>query len=361
MSRGSTVEGKAVDATLFRKVRDVDFRRLPDEAGSWLAAWELDMDQDGIFREHRSKDDLIVYMNAWNKERFTTYFEPAAELVDLSFAVTRKVYERVRTASATFPDLRAPLPVDYRNAEDFTFQNAYPIPERAKISRILDFGPGYGRQINIWAQRVPNLVYCGMEAIENGYCCQNLYWTAASLLPVIDYVADPERFRITAAPGIYHLPTWRYDLLPSDFFDLVIAVGVLPELSDRLALHLLELFKRCLKVGGALYIRDHDLRFLPASHTHTLDLHELLPSFGFQLEFRPYLHDLEEIHGVPRLWRKIDPSKPFRPVDPNFPGQLKTSLSNGRSHRFRDVFRKFLRRRMPMFSDLSSSLIQNKE
>jgi len=190
---------------------------------------------------------------------------------------------------------------------------------------------------------VPDLVYCGVEAIENGYCCQNLYYKAASLLRVSDYIEDPERFRITAAPGIYHLPTWRCDLLPSDFFDLIIAVQVLPELKDRLALHLLELFKRCLKVGGALYIRDHDLRFLPASHTHTLDLHELLPSFGFQLEFRPYVYDLEEIHGVPRLWRKTDPSKPFRPIDPNFPGELKTRLSSDKNRQPANILRRLLR------------------
>jgi len=123
-----------VDATLFRKVRDVDFRRLPDDVGSWLTAWELDMGHDGISREHRSKDDLIVYMNAWNKQRFPAYFVPPAELVDLSSAVTRTVYTSLHDTSLSVPDLGAALPVDYYNAEDFTFQNAYPIPERAKVS-----------------------------------------------------------------------------------------------------------------------------------------------------------------------------------------------------------------------------------
>lgn len=306
-----------MDAGKFRLVREQDFKCLPDNAGSWLSAWEVDMGHDGILRDHRSADDLLTYMNAWNEKRFSHYFDAAPQLIKESFEITRRVYQSSRSTTVAPPDLGAPLPVDYYNAEDFTFQNPAPVPSRAKVARILDIGPGFGRQINLWAQRVPNLVYCGMEAIENGYCVQNMYYRAASVLPVNDYIDDPDGFQVTAEPGIYHLPTWRYDLLPSNFFDMILAVQVLPELQDRLVRLLLDQFARCLKTGGALYIRDHDLKFLPTSHT--LDLHRFLPTCGFQLEFLPDLRDMDEIHGVPRLWRKVAPENRWRPASPYNP------------------------------------------
>ena len=65
---------------LFRRLRSEDYRQRPG-LEPWLTAWELNMETDGIGSEHRSEDDLITYMNAWNKERYPHFFEPDARRV----------------------------------------------------------------------------------------------------------------------------------------------------------------------------------------------------------------------------------------------------------------------------------------
>jgi hypothetical protein len=99
---------------------------------------------------------------------------------------------------------------------------------------------------------------------------------------------------------------------------MVLCVQVLPEINEQLVIHMLDNFRRCLKPGGALFVRDHETAWQPA---HLLKLNELLPKFGFELEFRPYVvdthpslysgHDFPpDIHGVPSIWRKREPRYP---------------------------------------------------
>ena len=113
-------------------------------------------------------------------------------------------------------------------------------------------------------------------------------------------------------PGIYHLPTWRMDLLPAGHFDLIIAVQVMPELGEALALHLFDSFATWLNPEGALYIRNHDLACLRGNR---LDSEALPPARGFHRELRPLLADKVDLHGIPRLWRKRDPAVCYQPVD----------------------------------------------
>jgi SAM-dependent methyltransferase len=139
-----------------------------------------------------------------------------------------------------------------------------------------------------------------MDAIPLGYCLQHLYYS--SLSPQLkDYVISPAEFAI-AGPGFYHLPTWRTDLLATSSFDMVICVQVLQELSPRLLEHMLAVFQRVLKPGGALYIRDHE----NWGAGHHRNVTALLSRLGFVLEFKPHVQDRRDIHGIPRLWRKRD-------------------------------------------------------
>ena len=189
------------------------------------------------------------------------------------------------------------------NAQDFVFQNLYPCPERQAISRVLDFGAGWGRQSNLWSQqRSESLIMLAMEAVPQSYCVQNFYY-AANDIPFQDYITFGELNISDDRPGIYHCPTWRWDLVPSNFFDLVICCQVLPELSPNLAHFAVQLFLQVLKPGGALYIRDHDQAFNPSG----IDLNAYLREQGFVLEFRPHVIDRDEIHGIPRIWRKPEP------------------------------------------------------
>jgi len=99
---------------------------------------------------------------------------------------------------------------------------------------------------------------------------------------------------------VKHLPAWRHDLLPTGYFDLVITIMVLPELPPKLIYHLLPLFQRVLKPGGAFYIRDWD----NSNRHNNLRLTELISSFVFVLEYRPHLDAGSDVYGIPRLWRK---------------------------------------------------------
>jgi SAM-dependent methyltransferase len=188
------------------------------------------------------------------------------------------------------------------NAQDYLFQNLYPVPARMEIHRILDFGAGYGRQANLWTQLRDDIVYVGMDAVELPYCLQYLYYNYLDL-PLHEYVEEKNKFKIENKPGIYHLPTWRYDLLPDDFFDMIICIQVLHELDETLLKEMIKVFYKILRTGGMLYIRDHDLAYTPGNR---LDLSKYLPKNGFTLEFKPHIIDREELHGIPQIWRKTD-------------------------------------------------------
>ncbi len=143
------------------------------------------------------------------------------------------------------------------NAGDFFFPNAYPVPKRFENINVLDFGAGYGRQLNLWST-VPNVVYAAMDIIRKPYLSQSLYFHRSGI-PLHEYVLDPKGFSIADEHGIYHVPAWRWDLVPDNFFDLVLAIFVLPELNSTTLSRVLEHFARVLKPGGALFIRDHGL------------------------------------------------------------------------------------------------------
>jgi SAM-dependent methyltransferase len=148
--------------------------------------------------------------------------------------------------------------VDEYNAVDFLLQILYPVPERMRPKRVLDFGAGYGRQMNLWSG-VHDLSYVAVDAIELPYTLQSFYLSQFDL-PVYEYV-NGWRGNVGGKPGIYHLPTWRIDLLPDAFFDLVICTQVLQEIPATMVQRSIQTFRRCLKTGGALYIRD--LGWLP--------------------------------------------------------------------------------------------------
>ena len=181
-------------------------------------------------------------------------------LVDMSKAQDRRILEK---AGVDY-DFSSYEGVGRNNAQDYLYQNMYPVPDRNAISRILDFGAGLGRQSNLWSQQQSrDLIMVGMDAIELSYCLQNFYYSANDL-PLYEYITTGELDIDADKPGLYHCPTWRWDLLPGNFFDLVICCQVLPELSPELAKFAIHLFLHALKPGGALYIRDHDTSFNPA-------------------------------------------------------------------------------------------------
>ena len=294
-----------IDVNKFRLLSAKDFNNQNLPQNNCFNAWAGGMEHKGISRKIKSSDvQLLKLIQNWNDIDFPMYFEPLNDFVELSAEITNDIISKITNKKDHKKNK-----VDYYNAEDFILQCGYHRPARHNVKKILEIGPGYGRQINLWSKE-ENLVFCALEAIESQYLSQNLYYSLLKDTNFYEYFNNPESFEIKNNPGIYHLPTWRLDLLPENFFDLVIAVQVLPELEENLMLKMLKTFQRCVKPGGAIYIRDHDLAWIPG---HKFDLDKILPDFGFQLEFRPIVTDKFDIHGIPRIFRK--PENEFRPVD----------------------------------------------
>jgi hypothetical protein len=83
---------------------------------------------------------------------------------------------------------------------------------------------------------------------------------------------------------------------------MVICVQVLPEVTEDVLFRSLSVFRRAIRPGGYLYIRQHSWK--PG---HKQDLDELLPNFGFELEFAPRWRDRVDVHGLPQVWRLASP------------------------------------------------------
>jgi SAM-dependent methyltransferase len=282
-----------MNAAGFRAMLERDFARFVAPR-PWIVQWACAPD----FHRYRGPEDLCRWFE-WFGPCFHYFDESLVEsLADSSQRRNEKILAEVRPSGAyTYRN------VDLFSACDYILQTAYPVPPRHRVRKILDFGAGFGRMANLWCQKVPDLVYLAIDAVELSYCMQNFY--LARLGPrFIEYADDPAAFVISDEAGLHHLPTWRDDLLPANFFDLVVASQVLPELHLDLAVLALETFRRVLKPGGALYIRDHHATFHPGND---MDRDRLLANMGFRLEFRPYLRDAHDVHGLPEIWRKADP------------------------------------------------------
>lgn len=191
------------------------------------------------------------------------------------------------------------------NAQDFILANFYPMNNPSSGQRILDFGAGYGRQFNLWSQTDDqDLTFVAIDGIPKSYCLQHVYYSNSSMNNS-DYVITKEEFNLDHnSKGVFHLPTWRFDLIPDNYFDKIIVVQVLQELNEQLVKYVISQFNRILKPKGVLYIRDHMNAWRP---THKLDVDKYLAKNNFTLEFKPHIVDKRDLHGVPRLWRKTDP------------------------------------------------------
>ncbi len=230
------------------------------------------------------------------------------------------------------------------NAQDFILSNFYPMLHARKGQRILDFGAGYGRQFNLWSQSDDeNLVFVSMDAIPKSYCLQNLYYNNSDY-KIHEYVYEKDSFSLDdPQKGVYHLPTWRFDLIPDNFFDKILVVQVLQELNGHLVKHVINEFQRVLKPEGVLYIRDHMNSWRP---THKLNIDKYLSRNGFILEFKPHIIDKVDLHGIPRIYRKINPevidkqkvSTKQRLIE------LKNSIDSATGGKLKNIIKRILRK-----------------
>lgn len=195
------------------------------------------------------------------------------------------------------------------NAQDYRLQRFYPMPEAQQPRVILDFGAGHGRLANLCLrpdEPVTELMIA-VDGIAGAYLTQRAYYAGLGI-DFVDYIdVDDGALDMGALAGstqLVHLPTWRLDLIPDSSVDMVCAVQVLKELPRRLVWHVLEQFARVLKPGGTLYVRDHKQDHNP----NQMPLDDLISAHGLVLEFEPHVHDRVDIHGLPRMWRRLNPT-----------------------------------------------------
>lgn len=240
----------------------------------------------------------------WQKVPKPDYFDQdkVNELIEKSTAFDTKL---LASQGLDFDFSNYDQCIARNNAQDFILANFYPMQSAENGLRVLDFGAGYGRQANLWTQEADeDLVFVAVDAIPKSYCLQHLYYSNTDRT-FHDYAVERDNFKLDDnAKGIYHLPTWRFDLIPDNYFDKILVVQVLQELNEPLVKYVIGQFKRILKDTGILYIRDHMNAWRP---THKLDVDEHLASHGFTLEFKPHIVDKKDLHGIPRMWRKTNP------------------------------------------------------
>jgi len=163
---------------------------------------------------------------------------------------------------------------------------------------VVDFGPGAGRLSAQWT--VQGATYIGVEGIPETYCIQKQFYSLV-YDKFVDYLDKPDLKIKPDSKILYHIPSWRQELIPDKSVDLVSTVQVLGELRPEMLNFTVDQFARIIKPGGFLYIRDHGKRHNP----NKMNIPETVAARGFELLFEPDYTDLEDVHGIPKLWKRI--------------------------------------------------------
>jgi len=289
-------------------------RDKPMYIQDWMTSWayqdkhkyEKDLTGKDAFYDFEAfngPQDLAAWMD-WGKLPRPNYFPESIlePLIERSLQFDKRV---IKTHNIEFNFDGYLEGIAKNNAQDYILANAYPMAGPTYARRVLDFGSGSGRQATLWNQMEDEgLVFISVDGIPKSYCVQHFKYSNFDR-PFYEYVVDDSAFKLDDnSRGIYHLPTWRLDLIPDNYLDRILAVQVLKELSEELVTHVCEQFRRVLKPTGALYIRDHKNIWNPVSD---LDIDQYLLEHGFTKEFEPHVIDRVEFHGLPRIFRKTNP------------------------------------------------------
>lgn len=243
---------------------------------SWYKIWKISR-----FRECGWKIDECVVKNI--KSKFTILIKEALSAPESKYHDFFMNYD--------------PDPISFYTAIDYKFQNI----TGSKITNVLDFGSGIGRQSFQWCSQ-DGMNLFSFDAIESLYLLQNRIYSLLFQESLNDYFYDPIRFHnrdfYSQTNKVYHMPTWKFQLLPEKYFDLIICAQVLQEVNKNTLEFLLEQFKRVIKKNGFLYIRDNE--YWAPSHRIVIG-RELLKQ-GWELIFKYHGREGYDIEGVPRLW-----------------------------------------------------------
>jgi SAM-dependent methyltransferase len=296
---------------LFTRVAelDQDLHRDKDFLVKWMFVDKIKTAPHIVemnFFDYEGPSHILKFINWIDKFHYADWFlDHHQDLVESSIARDLACLDAYDLTPGDL-DIRA---IGAYNAQDYVLQRFYPVPDAQRPRVILDFGGGHGRMANL-AFRPEEQVTETMivvDGIPSPYLTQRAYFAGLGLR-VADYLehrVDDRELDVASAAkenDVVHLPTWRMDLIPDSSVDMVCCVQVLKELPRRLVVHVIQEFARVLKPGGAVYVRDA----LLFHHPNMMPNDMVLRANGFVPEFTPRVRDRVQIHGVPRIWRKLD-------------------------------------------------------
>lgn len=301
-----------LDVNIFRLVQEQDFLlRSPLELRPYV--WgSLEVYADGVrnrMSRYHSKYDLLHWLSFWTEpQRLASPFageELYETLRKQSYAAHQHVLGQLFTTPARKSEPHAGY--DIWNAID-----GHIVGEQCPDARVvLDFGSGYGRLGAVFADPSRDCTYISVDCVEISYLLQNLF--LSSLAPdrffeYVDYAMERRTFEVCRDKkgSIYHLPSWRLDLVPDGFVDVITSVFVLPEINEFALTEFVTMAKRVVHRGGYVYLRDHLYQAGENNHRggHRLDTSTLLEEAGFRLIYQGDYQDNVDIYGLPRVYRK---------------------------------------------------------
>lgn len=300
-----------LDIEIYRNVRDHDFLLLP-ALDIRKYAWGSTKVYKGLVRSrmlnYSSKFDLLNWFKFWTEKwRLVSPFEGEKKYEEFKqLSKERHDYILKRIFSTYKKESQIHNGYDIWNAID-----SYIITEKcSSIKNMLDFGAGYGRLGLIFGEHEEVKNYICIDSIEHSYMLQNIALSAMFPLKFyeyFEYAFERQNFPLDLKnkTGIYHLPAWKWDLIPQRSIDVIISVFVLPEINEFGLQEFIHQAKRCLKKGGYLYLRDHLYTTGEKSHkgAHKLNTEELLKENKFKIIYQGKFEDNKEIYGIPRVYQ----------------------------------------------------------
>ena len=301
-----------LDINVFRLVQQQDFLlRSVLELRPYV--WgSLDVYAEGVrdrMSRYHSKYDLLHWLTFWTEpHRLASPFagnEDYEALRKQSGEIHRDVLGRLFTTPVT--EAKPHAGYDIWNAIDGHIVREH-CPD---ASVVLDFGSGYGRLGAVFAGEAQGGTFISVDCVEISYILQNLFLStlaANRFFEYVDFAMERRPFAIGdgGASSIYHLPTWRLDLIADASVDAITSVFVLPEINEFALMDFVEQATRMLRPGGYIYLRDHLYQTGENNHKggHRLDTSELIGQAGFRLTYQGDYEDNVDIYGIPRVYRK---------------------------------------------------------
>jgi hypothetical protein len=138
--------------------------------------------------------------------------------------------------------------------------------------KILDIGPGAGRHMAnaFLSSEYRNSIYVGIESIGLPYSLQNAVasyvWTQdkkVKFYEYIDYEFGRKNFPSIEAispNSIVHLPLWKMDLIPKNYFDVILCNYILDEVPGDDFDRITNIIGNCLAPEGIVYCRGSQHR-----------------------------------------------------------------------------------------------------